>query len=271
MRVAICFSGHIRDLYENKEFWKGVISKYNADVFGSFWDDENEELGDTVDTFKKIYNPHRVEVESHSMFKETTTDFASLYIQPPTDLIGYLQEAAKNFGQLPMYYRIWRCNLLTKMNGVKYDVVVRARTDTKFDHNFTIELNDMLNIPMGVGGAVYPDSTGINDCLAYGSSKLMDYYSFTFLQLLQYLDNGHYLIPAEHVLRVHMSKIRINIRFFMSYMTLTRRWRGAPNENFNGFVKDPREIILNTDEWGLIKPSTDVTFKINSIKEKFKL
>jgi len=48
-----------------------------------------------------------------------------------------------------MYYKVWRCNLLTKQLGVEYDLVIRARIDTVLDENFKLELNDMLNVPMG--------------------------------------------------------------------------------------------------------------------------
>ena len=56
MKVALCFSGNIRDLNETKNFWRDLIKQYDMDVYASFWDIESEELGDTIDNFLKILN-----------------------------------------------------------------------------------------------------------------------------------------------------------------------------------------------------------------------
>ena len=48
MKVALCFSGHMRDLNESKGFWIELIKKYDIDVYASFWDIENESLGDCI-------------------------------------------------------------------------------------------------------------------------------------------------------------------------------------------------------------------------------
>jgi hypothetical protein len=102
MKIALCFSGNIRDLNETKEFWTVLIEKYKMDVYASFWDIENEELGDTLNNFLTIYTPKKYEIENYKIFKETTQDLASLNIQPPTTLIPLLQESSKAFGQLSM-------------------------------------------------------------------------------------------------------------------------------------------------------------------------
>jgi len=57
MKIALCFSGHIRALNETKNFWTELIKKYDIDVYASFWDIENEKLGDTLNNFLKIYTP----------------------------------------------------------------------------------------------------------------------------------------------------------------------------------------------------------------------
>ena len=188
MKIALCFSGNIRDLNETKEFWTGLIEKYKMDVYASFWDIENEELGDTLNNFLTIYTPKKYEIENYKIFKETTQDLASLNIQPPTTLIPLLQESSKAFGQLSMYYKVWKCNMLSKQLGIEYDLVIRARLDTIFDDKLDFIKNDMLNVP--VGAMMVPtflNSDGINDCFAYGPPKIMDYYSFIFLQMMEYL------------------------------------------------------------------------------------
>lgn len=268
MKVALCFAGHMRDLSETKNFWKRLIAKYDIDVYASFWDIENPELGDTIKEFEKVYSPKRLEVESYDIFKQTTQDFASMNIQSPTNIAPLFQETSKAFGQLSMYYKVWRANMLSKQLGVEYDLVIRARIDTLMDENFELELNDMLNVPMGSNNCPsFIQSDGINDCFAYGKPKIMDYYSFIFLQMMEYLKSGHYLFPPEHFLAVHFSKIEIQIRYFATYMMITRKSKGTTHEIYNNFVNPPIETIRisNSVEF---TPDTNYTF-YKPIKDDF--
>jgi hypothetical protein len=149
MKVALCFSGHLRDLNETKTFWVDLIKKYDIDVYASFWDIENPELGDTINDFLKIYTPKKYEVENYKIFKETTQNIASLHIESPNILDKTFQDSSKAFGQLSMYYKVWRCNMLSKQLDIEYDLVIRARIDTVLDNQFDLVINNSLNVPMG--------------------------------------------------------------------------------------------------------------------------
>ena len=99
MKIALCFSGNIRDLNETKNFWTELIEKYKMDVYASFWDIENEELGDSLNNFLTIYTPKKYEIESYKIFKESTQNIASLNIESP-DIFAYrFKETSKAFGQ----------------------------------------------------------------------------------------------------------------------------------------------------------------------------
>jgi hypothetical protein len=271
MKVALCFAGHMRDLNETKVFWTSLIKKYDIDVYASFWDLENEELGDTIKEFEKVYTPKRLEVESYSAFKESTQDLASLHIQSPIVLNQLFQQTSKAFGQLSMYYKVWKANLLSKQLGIKYDLVIRARIDTILDEKFELVLNNSLNVPMGVNNcSAFPNSEGLNDCFAYGTPKIMDYYSFIFLQMMEYLKDGHYVFPPEHFLNVHFSKINVGIRYFPTYMMITRTSKGSEHEMYNGFMRQPEETFrISTDV--NINPDPNFTFKKPSIIDEFEL
>ena len=65
MRVAFCFSGLSRGINISKDFWLKQIEKYNADVFGSFWDDNLSE----VELFNKLFKPKSLVL---SLNKENT-------------------------------------------------------------------------------------------------------------------------------------------------------------------------------------------------------
>lgn len=268
MKIALCFSGFIRDLDETKVFWEDLLSKYDIDVYASFWDVENKDLGDTIDNFLAIYNPKKYEVERYDIFKSTTQDIASLHIESPKILPKMFQETSKIFGQLSMYYKVWRCNLLTKELGIDYDLVIRARTDTTLDDFFEIVYNDALNVPIGEVQSAFPYSKGLNDCFAYARPKIMDYYAFIYLQMMEYLNSGHYVFPPEHFLSVHFSKIRIPIRYFPNYMVITRKSKGTEHEIYNKFYNPPAEVIISTDDI-LIGNDPIGNFKKKSIKDDF--
>lgn len=269
MKIALCFSGHLRDLNETKDFWKSLIQKYDIDVYGSFWDAENEELDDTIHNFKTIYNPKLIEVEKYEIFKQTTQELASLHVKSPMILGDFFGKISKSFVQLSMYYKIWKCNLLSKQFGEKYDLVIRARTDCKLDDKFEIIHNDMLNIPMGIGHCnSFPNSESINDCFAYGTPKIMNYYSFIYLQMMNYLEQNHYVFPPEHFLKVHFSRINLRIRLFPNYITLTRKSKGGEDEITNRFITSPIETVIDSQEH-LYIGNKELSFFNNNFREDF--
>lgn len=263
MKVALCFSGHLRDLEETKNFWTDLIKQYDIDVYASIWDVENIELGDTVNNFQKIYNLKKLEVENYDNFKSSTQSIASSYVQVPQCLATQFQQSTILFGQISMWYKIWKTNLLSKELGTNYDIVIRARTDTVLDDKFKLEINNCLNIPIGVNMAPsLPNSEGINDCFAFGPPKIMDYYSFLFLQIMEYLKDGHYAFPPEHFLYVHMSRVHIELRFFSSYMMIMRSSKGIPNEMYNGYIVNPFDSSFWADEKEFL-PSPEHNFRKN--------
>jgi hypothetical protein len=134
--------------------------------------------------------------------------------------------------------------MLSKCLDINYDVVIRARTDTHFQTELDIIQNDLLNLPSGrVKADSFPNSDGISDVFAFGNSKLMDYYSSMYLNLMEYVNQGHYMIPPENLLRVHMSRVNVNIRFFVNKIVITRYSKGTPNEIYDKRVGVQEEIL----------------------------
>ena len=162
--------------------------------------------------------------------------------------------------------------MLTKQTGTKYDLVIRARTDTKLDDNFEITYNEMLNVPVGIVCAyVLPNSFGYNDCFAYGTPKIMDYYSFLFLRMMEYLKAGYYALPAEHFLLVHFSKIHIQVRQMANYITVTRTSKRMPDEVYNRTTSPFEENVQWSDWWEdtISNPAQFGNFMKASIKDDF--
>ena len=251
MKVAFCFSGQIRNIDECINYWKPIIDSYNADVYGSFWETDEE----IKDKFISTFNPKKIEFEDYNLFEKTTVDIFKEEINPPVWVgpIGLSVEAGESVKKsniLPMFYKIWRSNLLA--NKEEYDVVVRLRTDV-FLSDFKIELNDYLNIPHGsIGVWNWDNCFGPIDIIAYGNQELMNYYSITYLYLTRFLKDGEYFSPSENLLRVHLSQKDITIRNVVGYVYLFRTKHllkeGDPHQGSYNINQD-KEKIFSSKEW----------------------
>jgi len=243
-KIALCLSGLIRDIDYTKSFWTSLIDKYDIDVYGSFWDDENLETNDTINNLKSIYNFKEVEFEKYSNFKKSTLDIITPYLKPTNSLLPELIDYAKSFHTMSMWYKVWRANLLSKNLDIDYDIVIRGRTDTIIKGELPIVVNEYLNIPSGrVRTHGWENSDGISDLFAFGKPKLMDYYSSIYLNLLEYVNQGHYMIPPENLLRVHMSRVDVWLRFFVNKLIITRFSRGVQDEVYDKNVNVREEIL----------------------------
>jgi len=227
MKVAFCFSGLLRDVDKNKNYWLAQIKKYNADVYASFWDIENPENGDTLLNFVSSFKPKKIESESFSAFEKTTLNPIKKHIAPKFGLMQSLHDRCKSGSIFSMWYKIWRSNILRSSNNIEYDVIVRCRTDMFFEDDLNIELNPYLNVPIGKTKAdVSIVSYGCNDMFAYGNENIMNHYSNLYNKLYFYFREGHYLFPAENILRVHLNKTNISIKEIPQHLYLTYDWSG---------------------------------------------
>ena len=246
-KIALCFSGFIRDIDYTKKFWTSLIDRYDIDVYGSFWNDELPDNGDTITNLKTTYNFKELEFEKYSNFKKSTLDVVTPYLHPSERLLQHLRDYAKNFHTMSMWYKVWRANMLSKDLDIKYDLVIRARTDTYIQGELDITKNNMLNLPSGrVKTDNWENSDGISDLFAYGNPKLMDYYSSIYLNLLEYVNQGHYMIPPENLLRIHMSRVDVDLRFFGNKFIITRKSKGTPDEIYNKSIGLSDEVLPST-------------------------
>ena len=267
-KIAICFSGEIRDLERTKDYWSKLIKEYDMDVYASFWNVENEENGDTFDNFHRLYDVKKTEVESFKSFEQSTLSQLRMGINPPNSLQQHLRESCMNFGTLSMWYKIWRANLLTKELDIDYDIVIRARTDIFFDERLDITENEMFNIPYGrVKTSDWKDSDGICDLFAYGSPKLMDYYSTCLFYMMEHLNKDYYMVPHEFFLHTHLNKVSVPIRFLGTNLTITRTSKGSDDELYCKGV-DVKEEILQSDFMELT-PNSELRWR-DDIKNNLK-
>jgi hypothetical protein len=85
---------------------------------------------------------------------------------------------------------------------------------------------------------------------------------------MNYLNEGHYLFPPEHLLAVHFSKVKIQIRYFPNYILLLRKWKESEHEIYNKFVNPPEESFRWSDSIQFT-PESHLTFKKDSIVNDF--
>jgi hypothetical protein len=160
-----------------------------------------------------------------------------------------------------MWYKVWRANLLSKNLDIQYDIVIRGRTDTIIKDELPILINDYLNIPSGkVRTNGWKNSEGISDLFAYGKPKLMDYYSSIYLNLLEYVNQGHYMIPPENLLRVHMSRVDVQLRFFTNKLIITRFSKGSKDEVYDKNIYVSEEILPSN--FIDVPPNEEINFTV---------
>ena len=244
MKVAFVFSGVIRDLNRTTEIFQRKIEEFNADVYASFWDIENPEDGDTIKNFKNNFKPNHLEIESWNSFKKSTWDIIKQEYQAPRDLFEPGQVNIRDGNFFSMWYKVWRANMLTKLNPEPYDVVVRLRTDLILSDWFTPKINEFLNIPHGtVWIQNWLNCYGPHDFLAYGSPEIMDIYSSVYHYLNRYVKEGVYMYIPENTLRHHLGQFDISVRYYGDTILL----RDGGNIGRN--TPDEADIIMSTHNY----------------------
>lgn len=255
MKVAFTFSGLIKDIDKTYHIFKRIIEEYNADVFFSTWDIENPENGDTIQNFQEKYNPVILEVENYNAWKANYWSLIEPHYKVPHFLRPVEYNKANNPSMFGMWYKIQKANYLTKLVEKDYDIVVKSRTDIELTNNFKLEQNEYLNFPKG--GSRIPDwdnCYGPHDFIFYGSPKVMDYTTNLFYFINKYHTEGNYIYPPENLLRHHISKKDITLRFYSDPVFLRD---GGTSERFNPPSPDH---IISSNEWANQPPNPNISY-----------
>jgi hypothetical protein len=207
MKVAICFSGHLRNfsnLLENfKEKVLSLRRDHQVDLFFSIWDiyepkyswtNENETISNLIDTEDlSELDPIKIEVENFNGIKEqfllknfTSTSLCEVHCRLIKD--GILHST-------PMFYKIYKANELKKdyekINNFKYDIAIRYRS------NLFINGNIDLNINKNTLYNKRENNSNLDDIFAYSDSETMDKYSDLYLNLSLILNKYRRFGPEE--------------------------------------------------------------------------
>jgi hypothetical protein len=227
MKVALCFSGGIRNLIDNIESIKRcLIEPLNADVFIHGWYFKLDELDNTHKMYRKketdenkvllLLKPKKYIFEIYDKNKEIEMNKRFKFNEIKQKYKGddYLCQLYPN--TCGMYYSIYHSNQLKidyeNENDFIYDIVIRCRPD--FEYYTPLNMNVLKlvkenNILLPLDN--YAFVTQQCDKFAIGSSQTMDKYSNLINHILEYEKK----YPKEfwdgpNVLKKHFNELNIN-------------------------------------------------------------
>lgn len=220
MKVALCISGLPRSFKRTSEsIYDNIINILKPDIFISTWDfkqTRDKQLQDgNLDEFYDFYEPKAFESE---IWTDKTNEQFFNYSYFKNKYSRYIFNFPQSSGA--MFYKIYKANLLKSsfesINNFKYDLVIRLRSDLLFKNKINLNEVDYAAQSDSIflrtdteHDASYSNRDWIYDQFAFGSSKSMDAYSNTFLNLDKIIINNPRLEP-EIMLRENLKFENIN-------------------------------------------------------------
>lgn len=192
MKIALCLSGHFRNFEATfPSLDRKLLSKYDIDIFISTWDKlgfsclykTDAILNDTsgkIELIQNLFKPKKIIVEP-SYFIEELKKQGDIYAP-------HLKFEPKHVGHMAsMFYKIYAANelrnLFQRETGIKYDAVIRSRSDLMFNIDINIPDLDEKSIYLP-GNSSHPG--WYTDQLAIGLPEDMDIYSSFFFDIQEY-------------------------------------------------------------------------------------
>jgi len=237
MRIAVCLSGLVRTYRETHENYINAIVKPNShhriDTFISTWPHEYSNVSTERLRRKAWYG------DNAKPFPENPIDFNDIQqrYQPTMILVEEQRQFDVSWwpkghglnaqGFTSMLYKIYSCDRLRmmheKLDGFRYDAVVRARFDTLFPVAIEIDrLNlDVVTVPSMMQPKLNPDYDWVNDKCAVANGSIMSLYSEWFLTFRKIVENGVPLQP-ETTLCQHLKHLGVSWHGWGSEMEIVR-------------------------------------------------
>jgi len=209
MKLALCFSGQPRFVTEcSKIIIPNVIGDYDVDVFAHLWMDktlqskpykyggngdwENQRIqSNAVDEFKTIYNPVECVVEPSKTFGDPDLD-VDFELSEKKYWAGGLEgepdyQRRQINNSLSYFYSLSEVNRIRKLyeykNKIKYDYVIKCRTDSQVNSKITYENYEQQAVHCT---SLMAQPPFINDWFNFGGPEAMEGFMSVF-PLLRYL------------------------------------------------------------------------------------
>jgi len=207
MKIAICFSGHLRNFKDLLNNFKEKILLFReenqVDIFFSIWDtyepeyswsNQENKISNYINTEEILQiNPIKIEIENFNSIKNQflLKNFTNIECTNPQIIKDGVLHST------PMFYKIYKANKLKKEHeetyNFKYDLVMRYRSNLFIDGdiNLNINKNTLYN------KCLYTDIIGLDDVFAYGDSNIINEYSNLYNNLPLILNKYKRLGPEE--------------------------------------------------------------------------
>lgn len=196
MKIALCFSGQLRDLSQCSEnIDKNIIEGNDVDVFMHGWWDKDLEgkrykpnstryEKDADKAFEKAYKPVGVKFEKQKKFDFSKYDFKKLGVTKNSE------DAFKcMYHMTSMWYSTKESLKLAFDFPRKYDFYIRCRTDLMF--KFPIRFEDLNKNILYIGdGRISGSDRFFSDWFACGNKRNMTKYSKIYQELYNLNKNG---------------------------------------------------------------------------------
>jgi 2-polyprenyl-3-methyl-5-hydroxy-6-metoxy-1,4-benzoquinol methylase len=212
LKAALLICSHLRTFDQNyKSLVDNILSRMDVDIFISTFDTlgmsyrwtdgdlykiKTENIKDQIIS---LYNPKKLVIEKPKEF--TLTPLMKQRILEHRDVNGIIS----------MFYKVEHCNSLRKEyeaeTGVKYDVVIKFRTDIFVEEPIPIsQAYDLNKLYLPAEG----NYGGINDQIAWGSPEIMDKYASLYSNLEGLLKAGSYFNP-EKLMQSNVERLKIPV------------------------------------------------------------
>lgn len=226
MKIAICFSGAIRDFNTCiPSIQKYLLNNLNADIFLHLWKFSNDNSlninfkwrDSNIDNIaeKNIINilkPKSYIIDSYNLeWESKITSVIS------TDKFIDGKSKQYSYNCCGMYYKIFQSYLLAKKysiyNNVNYDLIIRARLDFIWENPIYLEdfinLNDD-NIFLVKDRYATMSKLNTNDKFFAGTPLVMNYMSSIYLYLNKY-QKQNIQIEGQTILENHIKNKNLNV------------------------------------------------------------
>jgi hypothetical protein len=186
MKIALCFSGQARAVKSGYEYYKqNLLDHYDVDVFFHTWNFSG--MQEMVDLYKPV---------SYQNEEQFTTDADTKYTNTP-NIIKHPPRYTYY-----MLHSMNECKKLMEKSNIKYDWVIKTRTDFALNVNipFTELDNRNLYIP---NCRMVPERDFGNDQFAFSSQEIMMKYMSTFINMNKYYEAGAIFI-GENLMQANL-------------------------------------------------------------------
>lgn len=251
MRTALCLSGQLRTFNScYPSLKKYILDCFHPDVFVHTWYEQGDvSIQRDKDQMDSGKSKAVVDITKISALLDTKKTFLEHFnpimfdsldgVSKPEHLWGVYHE---NKGMLPMFYSIYKCNLLKQQyereNNTEYDMVIRTRPDLEYlNYMPQTVINGFKNDNNIVFIPTWNKHSNIsfNDTFAFGNSENIDRYCNCWKQLQDMWDDYDYknMCETERVLYQYLNDNNVDVKKFLPFYIL-RRYN---HSNKNIFLK----------------------------------